>query len=126
MATTTRRLTNRKPPETDPDGDPIVSQEGTPLPGFVVSFQLCDATGAAIDVVDAITNELVISGISTREMDANGLFDLNLWPNDRGSVTSYYRCTTSSTNDSDRLGQVPSGAGDYLWITFMQNSIPVP
>lgn len=126
MATTTRRLTNRKPPETDPDGDPIVSQEGTPLPDFVVSFQLCDATGAAINVWDATSYELVVSKTSTPDVDVNGLFDLNLWPNDRGSVTSYYRCSTSSNPDNDRLGQVPSGAGDYLWITFMQNSIPVP
>lgn len=118
MALVTRNVTNA--------GDEIYTQEGGVPPGFEVSFQLCDANGAAINCWDSTSGELVVSRTSKPAISAAGEFTQALWPNDRGEFVTYYRCATNSDADEDRLITISSGAGDLSWKALMLASLPIP
>lgn len=112
MSLVTRVLSNSSNPLLNPDGTPIV--------GVKVEFQLVDQTGKAIDVFDAISTEAIV-GYVTTNTDANGLFSVNLWPNDRGALTTQYLCTVSVPGFQSFQSSLPSGVGAYPWITFWAN-----
>lgn len=118
MPLTVRTLTNV--------GDPITYQDGDPAAGEQITFQLADATGTVIDGWDDTSGEHVVSIPTVVTLDASGEFSQALWPTDRSMDTIYYLCTFFSEGTPPRLGTLPSGVGSYLWIDFMQNSIPVP
>jgi hypothetical protein len=115
--TVTRTVTNA--------GDPIVDQTGEFVPDYTVSFQLCNAQGATFDAWDGTSGEKIVSVLKTPTITA-GEFSIALWPNDRGVELTYYRCSTSSAADTDRLITVASGAGDLSWKALMLASLPIP
>ncbi len=117
MALETRTLTNT--------GDALHSPDGTVVAGAVIRFELVTAKKRAVDVWDATTHERV-GGVKDVTTDANGEFSIDLWPNNRGNVVSYYLCRILR-NDAFKefIGQVPEGVADYTWVEFFAGGTPL-
>lgn len=113
MALTTRQLSNA--------GAPLSSPTGVVLAGVSISFTLVDGSGAVTDAFDVLTGERVVSTVST-VTDANGIFSINLWPNDRGDKTTKYVCKILRASQ-EFASQVPSGAGVLSWLNFRTNGV---
>lgn len=114
MPLITRQLSNA--------GAPLYSPTGILLTGKSISFTLVDSTGAVTDAFDVITGERVIGEVST-VTDINGIFTINLWPNDRGDKVTKYVCSIAKKDILDFASQVPSGAGVLSWLNFRTNGI---
>lgn len=118
MALTLRTIANA--------GDAIVDQIGTPLEDVSISFRLVDALGNPTDTWDATTGERVVSKEITVLTDVNGEFTIDLWPNDRGTDTTQYRCTPSLDGTVAFYSTLESGdLSPIQWITFAANGIPI-
>lgn len=116
----TRKITNI--------GDPLCAPNGEGLRTLLgnvhvhVRFQLVNASGVACSAWDAISNERV-AGMVDVVTDENGIFpDVELWPNDRGSTVTFYRCKVFSPGVEDFIASLPSGDLSPLqWIIFAAN-----
>jgi len=109
MALVTRTLSNA--------ADPLLAPDGTVLSGVEVKFQLVDVNGAPTKMFDGITGEAV-SGAAIVTTNLSGVFSVNLWPNDRGVSSSFYKCSTNVPGFSVVQSIVPSGVGTYTWRQF--------
>jgi hypothetical protein len=114
MPLTTRILTN--------SGSPLVKPDGKLLVNKSIVFTLVNAGGSPIDVWDATTGERVVQQVSSRT-DTSGEFSVDLWPNDRGNVVSYYHCSVKTLSISDFMGQVPTGLSSYSWVEFFAGGV---
>jgi hypothetical protein len=119
MALTVRVLNNT--------GAPLYAPGGTLVPTATqISFTLVrppnkKTTG---DAWDATTGERV-GGTILAYTDSAGHFTANLWPNDRGNVTTQYLCKVNAPGFVDFLGSMPSGSGAYSWVNFFANGQPL-
>lgn len=122
MATVVREITN----QIGEDIDAICDQEGNPLEGIAISYQLVDANGTPIDTFDALTGELVTSKITTVYTNAAGRHSATLWPNDRGVITTQYLCTPGVAGMAPFKSTLNSGdLSPVRWINFVANGIPI-
>ena len=108
MALVTRTLTN--------SGEPLSLPDGNVLAGAVVIFELVNEDRAIVDAWDGSSR---IGGKVSAVTDINGEFSISLWPNDRGSSTTYYLCRVEGVPDfSPVLGQVAESVGPLQWVDF--------
>lgn len=114
MPLTTRQLSNA--------GAPLYSPTGVLLTGVSISFTLVDSSGGVTDAFDVITGERVVGVVNTIT-DINGIFTINLWPNDRGDKVTKYICSIARKDILNFASQVPSGAGVLSWLNFRTNGI---
>lgn len=70
-------------------GQPLTSPQGKPLAGITLKFTLVDKHCHAISAYDRFTKVKVV-GETRVKTNANGEFKVNLWPNTRGDVQTYY------------------------------------
>lgn len=87
MALVTRELNNT--------GSPLYDPSGNVLANTLLRFKLINLIGQETEVFDATTGELVLSEVRVFT-DANGLFSVNLWPNDRGVEATQYQLLIDS------------------------------
>lgn len=82
MALVTRELNNT--------GSPLYDPSGNVLSNYLLRFKLVNLIGQETRAFDETTGELILNEVRVRT-DANGLFSVNLWPNDRNvtNVTKY-------------------------------------
>ena len=77
-------------------GDPLLSQDGTPIVGTRITFQLVQfGTTKSTSAMDAVTGETITKTPTTVLTDINGEFTVNLWPNNRGDSATAYMVTFS-------------------------------
>lgn len=121
MALVVRKVTNL--------GDPLVGPDGTPVEGAKVTFTLVDEAGNPTDSWDTLTAERVApvkESVYTASTDTpgglqKGEFEVELWPNDRGTKLTYYKCEVCLSGVSTIIASVPSGAGALQWVDFKTN-----
>lgn len=112
MPLITRQLSNT--------GAPLYSPAGTLLAGVTISFTLVDETSAVTDAFDVVSGERVFGKV-TAVTDINGIFTVNLWPNDRGDKITKYVCSIAKKDMIDFSSQVPSGIATLTWYDFKHN-----
>ncbi len=118
MPLTVRSLTNA--------GDPLHIPGGGLVPdGTQLTFILVRPPGAKrfADAWDAETGERVGGAVSA--LTTSGVFSVNLWPNDRGNVTTQYLCKVGAPGFEDFLGSMPSGSGSYQFVDFFNSGQPL-
>lgn len=104
-------------------GDPLVDSSGTILAGVAVSFTLVDVDNSPCDAWDAISSERVAPIRETVTTDEFGEFSINLWPNDRGSTQTSYRCSVRRQNVRSILAALPEDdLSPIKWINFVAGS----
>lgn len=117
MTLTTRTLHNH--------GAPFCGPGGVPHAGVPLTWELLAADGTRAEAWDGVTFEHV-TGVVTARTDANGEFSVELWPNNRGTEVSYYRCTASLRPDYPSFtGYVEDIDVPLTWAQFMATQIPV-
>lgn len=87
MALVTRELNNT--------GSPLYDPSGNLLANTLLRFKLINLIDQETEVFDATTGELILSEVRVFT-DVNGLFRVNLWPNDRGVDTTKYQLLIGS------------------------------
>lgn len=87
MALVTRELNNT--------GSPLYDPNGNVLANTLLRFKLVNLIDQETSVFDATTGELVLNEVRVFT-DANGLFSVNLWPNDRGVEQTRYQLLIDS------------------------------
>jgi hypothetical protein len=73
-------------------GSPLTDVAGNVLSNTVVTFTLVDSQGNPTDTFDA-TDFARICGSTTATTSSTGEFTVYLWPNDRGTTNTMYKCT---------------------------------
>lgn len=106
-------------------GSPLCAPSGALLAGVLVTFELLAADGTHAEAWDGETFEHVM-GMVTARTDANGEFTVDLWPNNRGTEITYYKCTLSLPPDYPSFtGYVEDIDLPITWAQFMATQIPV-
>lgn len=96
---------------------PLVSPDGTPIPGVSIIFTLVDSLGNATTAFDSTTGERVVDK-KIVYTDISGIFTVALWPNDRGDVATSYKCEVNLPNVPAFTAALASGATPISWIDF--------
>lgn len=118
MSLVTRNINN--------SGEPLCAPDGTVLAGVTITFTLTNLQGLPVDVWDGHTYERVV-GLKVVTTDTNGLFSVDLWPNDRGNAVTQYRCQVASPYVQDFYASLPSaGLIPISWVDFMGGALPLP
>ncbi len=118
MSLVTRNINN--------SGEPLCAPDGTVLSGVTITFTLMNPQGLPVDVWDGISFERVV-GLYSIVTDVNGIFTVNLWPTDRGSVESVYLCHVDSPYVQDFMAPLPTGGlVPISWVAFMGGASPLP
>lgn len=112
MALVTREITNAD--------DPLVDSSGTPLENVKITFQLVDEYDQPCDTWDATVDayERVMPIKEVVYTNASGVFTINLWPNDRGSAVTQYRCTVGIKGVRPFVASLASGSQAITWAEF--------
>ena len=74
-------------------GQPFQNQDGTPLVNIELKFELVDSHNKLVTVYDAISKVIIPIKETIVTLDENGEFEVNLWPNSRGTSVTFYRVT---------------------------------
>jgi len=106
-------------------GDALTAPDGTILSNIEVSFLLVDIDGVITDVWDTMSGERIAPIKETVVTSGLGEFTVSLWPNDRGSFPTYYRCTVKSRNVRSFTAALPSGETTLKWIDFAEQNVPI-
>ena len=101
MALVTRTINNTNQPIYDESGNPVV--------GVKVRFTLINSDDYPTDAWDTTSLQRVLPNPIIATTDSSGQFSVNLWPNDRGDIQTYYRFDVLSPNVRPCLIFVPSG-----------------
>lgn len=124
MALTVRTITNAD--------DPLTAPDGTLLANKRVTWQLVDAAGDPCGAWDALTGDRIAPVKKTGTTDASGIIKTGvtdgvaLWPNDRGTVPTFYECRVEGYTSMDFTAALPSGDGSPLpWADFSGNTSPI-
>lgn len=99
-------------------GAPLLNPAGIVLKNTKISFVIVDSSGKKIDVFDKFTGER-ISGIATVDTDNNGEFQINLFPNTRGNVKSWYLVHVHNVTYKDFKAILQDGTTPIPWFQFM-------
>lgn len=116
MALVTRTLTN--------NGQPLYAPDGTLLANKRITFTLVTAEGRPTDAWDAHTRERVAGEVSA-VTDAGGEFSVELWPNDRGNITTQYQCKVAHPGVKVIQASVVEAVQALEWIEFMLAGAPL-
>lgn len=104
-------------------GDPLVDSSGIPRAGVQIVFQLVDIYDDPTDAWDALDGERVVGYRQIATTDENGVFSITLWPNDRGTLQTAYRCTVFYKGAQTIRAALPTGdLSDLQWINFIAGS----
>jgi hypothetical protein len=101
---------------------PLYGPGGVAYAGATIVFTLVDIAGRGVDVWEAGGR---VVGIVRATTDANGVFSVDLWPNDRGYIATRYACRViaSGVVVADFVAAVPSGSTTLSWLDFKQAGV---
>ena len=117
MSLVTRKLTNASEPLLTPDGTLVTNRN--------IEFVLVDINQEPTDTWDATTHQRINGRVRSRT-DANGIFNINLWPNSRGTKNTYYLCIVDHEDIANVIGLIPEDdLSDYSWFDFYSSGNPV-
>lgn len=96
-------------------GNPFLGSDGVPVADVELKFELVDSHGKAVTMYDAIDHSIIPVAAKYVTLDANGEFEINLWPNSRGTSASYYRATLALGKGQYYKIFVMEGVGDLAF-----------
>lgn len=97
---------------------PVITPDGDPLVGAVVTFTLSGSTGKPLASVDVNSDETVVK-IVTATTDASGDFSVSLIPNDRIADDTYYRVDIADADFEPVVNKLATGVGSVSFADFI-------
>ena len=98
-------------------GSPLTDVAGNTLANTVVTFTLVDQQGNPTDTFDTVDFSR-ICGSTSATTASDGTFSVYLWPNDRGSTNTMYKCTVANANVAPVMGVMLQALSTTSWFLF--------
>jgi len=87
-------------------GESFTYPDGSSLSGIKMTFTLCDSSMHKVESIDIGTGDIIV-GTTTAWTDEFGEFSVNLWPNARNEVETFYLFHIDYIGMDDALIYIP-------------------
>ena len=98
-------------------GSPLTDVGGNVLANTQVTFTLVDAQGNPTDTFDSVDFSRICGSTSTTTA-SDGTFSVYLWPNDRGTTNTMYKCTVANATVAPVMGILTAAISITSWYLF--------
>ena len=104
---------------------PLLSPDGTILKNMRVAFVLVDENGRPCDTFDYETGERIAGNPVYVRTDVNGEFEVELFPNTRGTTTTFYLVRVLDAEVDDFVAALEDGSSTIDLIAFKYGGVTI-